>query len=37
MFAGHGSGLGAGFRGHFGMGGFHRSGSLGRVHSGGFG
>ena len=37
-FAGHGSRLGGGFRGHFGMGGgFHRSGSLGRVHSGGFG
>ncbi len=35
---GHGSGLGGGFRGHFGMGGgFQRSGSLGRVHSGGFG
>jgi len=35
--AGHGSGLGPGFRGHFGMGGGFRSGSLGRVHSGGFG
>jgi len=37
MFAGHGGGVGAGFRGHFGMGGFHRSGSMGRMHSGGFG
>jgi hypothetical protein len=34
---GHGSGLGGGFRGHFGTGGGFRSGSLGRVHSGGFG